>query len=273
MPTFTSDTDQLLVSLEDRVAVIVLNRPDARNALSPQLTGALRRAIAWANDDADVGGVLITGAGSAFCSGGDVKAMGARPLSDEKPPTVEQQFQEMRTRHHEIGGALRAMRKPSIAALPGPAAGAGMAIALSCDIRIAADTAFLSTGYARIGLSGDYGIAWLLSRVVTPGHARGLMLTSQRVAAQRAYEIGLVSQVVPAGELMSVALTQAKALANGPQVALAYIKDNLDEALQIDHATAIDREADRLLKSRTTSDHREAVQAFAEKREPQFKGD
>jgi len=273
MSTFASNTEQLQVSLEDRVAVIVLNRPDARNALSPELTGAFRGAIAWAADDTDVGAVLVTGAGNAFCAGGDVKAMGARPAADTKPPTVEQQFQEMRARHHEIGGALRAMRKPSIAALPGPAAGAGMAIALSCDMRIAADSAFLSTGYARIGLSGDYGIAWLLSRVVTPAHARALMLTSQRVGAARAYEIGLVNQVVSGTELMPVSLAQAKALANGPRVALAYIKDNLDEALDIDHATAIDREADRLLKSRTTSDHREAVRAFAEKREPEFKGE
>lgn len=273
MPAFSSDTEQLNVSLDDRVATIVLNRPEARNALSPELTGAFRKAIAWAGEDADVGAMLITGAGSAFCSGGDVKAMGARSPSGNKAPTFEQQFQELRTRHHEIAGALRAMRKPSIAALPGPAAGAGLAIALSCDMRIAAETAFLSTGYARIGLSGDYGIAWLLSRVVSPGQARQLMLTSERVTAQRAYEIGMVNRVVPADELMQVSMEQARNLANGPQVAYAYIKDNLDEALDIDHATAIDREADRLLKARTTSDHREAVSAFAEKRQPKFKGE
>jgi enoyl-CoA hydratase/carnithine racemase len=185
---------------------------------------------------------------------------------------VEQQYQELRARHHEIAGALRAMRKPTLAALPGAAAGAGMAIALSCDLRIAAESAFLSTGYARIGLSGDYGIAWLLSHIVTPGHARQLMLTSERVTASRAYEIGLVNEVVPADELMAAAMAQASVLAKGPQVAYAYIKDNLDEALDIPHTTAIDREADRLLKARTTADHKEAVKAFAEKREPVFSG-
>lgn len=272
MANFTSDTDQLDVTLDDRVATITLNRPDARNALSPELTGAFRQALVWARDDDDVGAVLVTGAGKAFCSGGDVKAMGSRPAADQPRPSVEQQFQELRARHHGIAGVLRDLRKPSVAALPGPAAGAGMALALACDLRIAADNAFLSTGYARIGLSGDYGIAWLLSRIVTPGHARQLLLTSERVGAERAYEIGLVNEVVPAEELARVAFEQARALAHGPQVAYAYLKDNLDEALQISHATAIDREADRLLKARTTEDHREAVKAFEEKREPQFKG-
>ena len=119
---------------------------------------------------------------------------------------------------------------------------------------------------------GDYGIAWLLSRIVTPAYARQIMLTSERVTAERAYEVGLVNEVVPADELGRVAFEQARALAHGPLIAYAYIKDNLDEALDTTHATAIDREADRLLKARTSMDHREAVKAFAEKREPTFSG-
>jgi enoyl-CoA hydratase/carnithine racemase len=269
---FQSPTEQLLVDLQDKVAVITLNRPEARNALSNELTGALRAAIAWAGEASEVGGILLTGAGSAFCSGGDVKAMGARQAK-AAPPSAHAQFQEMRARHQEVAGALYALRKPTVAALPGPAAGAGMAIALSCDIRLAADSAFLSTAYARIGLSGDYGIAWLLRRVVGPGRARQLMLTAERVPSARAYEMGLVNDVVPDAELPDAAQALARKLANGPQVALAYMKDNLDEALGIDHATAIEREADRLLKARSTSDHREAVRAFAEKREPNFTGE
>jgi len=272
MARFESGTDQLLVEQVDRVAMMTLNRPEARNALSDELTMAFRRAIAWAAQDEDVGALLVTGAGTAFCSGGDVKAMGQRNDNAADQPSTEAQFQAMRARHHEIAGALRALRKPSVAALPGPAAGAGMAIALSCDLRIAAESAFLSTGYARIGLSGDYGIAWLLSRIVGPGRARQLMLTSERVPAVRAAEIGLVNEVVADAELRTTALDLAGQFANGPQVAYAYIKDNLDEALSIDHATAIDREADRLLKARTTEDHKEAVRAFAEKREPEFTG-
>lgn len=272
MSDFESGTDQLLVTVEDRVAIATLNRPEARNALSDELTGALRRAIAWAREAPEIGALLLTGAGTAFCAGGDVKAMGQRNANPQDQPSTEAQFQAMRARHREIAGALREMRKPSIAALPGPAAGAGMAIALACDLRIAARSAFLSTAYARIGLSGDYGIAWLLTRVVGPGRARQLMLTAERVSADRAYEIGLVNEVVEDGDVAEASRARARALANGPQVAYAYIKDNLDEALQIDHHAAIDRELDRLLKTRTTDDHREAVRAFAEKREPTFRG-
>ena len=271
MPTFDSPIDQLHVELRDGVALLTLNRPEARNALSPDLTGALRKAIAWARDDSDVGCVLITGAGSAFCSGGDVKAMGAKQKS-AKPLSFEDQYQEMRGRHHEIAGELTAMRKPSIAVLPGPAAGAGMSIALACDMRFAAENSFLSTAYARIGVSGDYGMAWLLTRVVGPARARQLLLTSERVPAQRAYDIGLVNEVVADDQLQSTAFEMAAQLAAGPQVAYAYIKDNLDDALEIDHATAIDREVDRFLKTRSTSDHKEAVKAFAEKRPPVFHG-
>ena len=186
MSTFESGTDQLLVDLDERVARITLNRPEARNALSDELTMALRQALTWAAEDDDVGAVLLTGAGGAFCAGGDVKAMGRRNESTEPPPSLETQFQAMRARHREIAGALREMRKPSVAALPGAAAGAGLAIALSCDLRIAVRDAKLTTGYARIGLSGDYGIAWLLTRVVGPARARQLMLTSERVTADEA---------------------------------------------------------------------------------------
>ncbi|MEJ2088513.1 MAG: enoyl-CoA hydratase-related protein, partial [Gammaproteobacteria bacterium] len=252
MAGFESSTEQLLVSTEDRVAVVTLNRPEARNALSDELTLALRGAIAWAREAPEIGALVLTGAGGAFCAGGDVKAMGRRNASPGDQPSMEAQFRAMRARHQEIAGALRAMQKPSIAALPGPAAGAGMAIALACDLRIAARSAFLATGYARIGLSGDYGIAWLLTRVVGPGRARELMLTGARVSAERASEIGLVNDVVADEDLGKAAFALARSLAHGPQLAYAYIKDNLDEALHIDHATAIDREADRLLKARTT---------------------
>ncbi len=232
MELFEPDTDQLLVTLENRVACLTLNRPEARNALSPDLSAGLSGAIAWAAASDDVGAVLLTG----------------------------------------VGGALYALRKPTIAALPGPAAGAGLALALACDMRIAADTAFLTTGYAGIGLSGDYGIAWLLTRVVGPGRARQLLLTSERITAADAFDIGLVNHVVQADALLPGAMQIIDKLANGPAVAYSYIKDNLDEALAIDHATAIDREADRIVKTRTTHDHKEAVAAFAEKRPPQFRG-
>lgn len=266
---FESDTDQLRVTVEDRVATITLNRPEARNALSDELSGGLRKAIAWSATAPEVGAVLITGAGSAFCAGGDVKAMGRRN-AQAAPASPEAQFEAMRARHHEIGGALYAMRKPTIAALPGAAAGAGMAIALACDFRVAASNAFLTTAYARIGLSGDYGMAWLLTRVVGPARARALMLTAERVDAPQALSIGLVNQVCEPADLAADAFALARKLANGPVIAFGHMKDNLDEALMVDHATAIDHEAERIARSRATNDHREAVAAFAEKREPNF---
>tara|TARA_A100001037_G_scaffold280423_1_gene283171 strand:- start:1207 stop:2034 length:828 start_codon:yes stop_codon:yes gene_type:complete len=272
MSAFDSGTEQLLTSLEDRVFTITFNRPDARNALSDDLTGGLRRALKWAETADEVGAIVLTGAGGAFCAGGDVKNMNRRNTGDTPPVSAHGQFLDMKARHNETAGAIRGSRKPSIAALPGAAAGAGLALALSCDMRIGAERAFVSTGYARIGLSGDYGVAWLLTRVIGPARARELMLTADRVASDRALALGLFNEVVPDDELMNATHALAKRLANGPMVAYGYIKDNLNEALDIDHATAIEREADRLVKARTTSDHREAVSAFVEKRDPSFTG-
>jgi enoyl-CoA hydratase/carnithine racemase len=164
------------------------------------------------------------------------------------------------------------VRKPTIAALPGAAAGAGLAIAMACDIRIAAQSAFVSTGYLRVGLSGDYGIAWLLTRLVGTARARELMFTADRVDATRCEAIGLVNRVVPDEKLQDEAFALARSMAEGPTIALRYMKDNLDEALLFDFATARDHEAERLIRTTMTPDHREAVQAFIEKRKAVFSG-
>jgi len=164
------------------------------------------------------------------------------------------------------------VRKPTIAALPGPAVGAGLALAMACDIRIAAESAFVSTGYLRVALSGDYGIAWLLTRLVGTSRTRELMFTSDKVEARRAEAIGLVNRVVPDAELQQVAFALARSMAEGPTLALRYMKDNLDEALLFDFATARDHEAERLVRLTTTADHREAVQAFIDKRKAVFTG-
>lgn len=269
MANIDTGTEQLLCDLTDRVLTVTLNRPEARNALSMELMTALRRMVATYGDHPDVGALVVTGAGGAFSAGGDVKRMAARKDGEQ---TAEEKFQIMRARHHESAGAIHRLKIPTVAALPGPTAGAGLALALSCDMRIAADTAFLTTGYARVGLPGDYGAAWLLTRVVGPGRARELMLTSERVVAERALEIGLVNRVVPAEALQEATLEFVRPLANGPRVAFDYIKQNLDEALQVDHATAIDREAERMLRAQSTADHKEAARAFVEKRAPQFQG-
>jgi enoyl-CoA hydratase/carnithine racemase len=263
-------TTELLCEVRDGVALITLNRPEARNAMSDKLTPALRTQIRERGEDPEVGAILITGAGTAFCSGGDVKGMGGRGPRGQM--TFEERLGDLRWRQAGLTGALVAVRKPTIAALPGAAAGAGLAIALACDIRIAATSAFVSTGYARVGLSGDYGIAWLLTRAVGSARARELMFTAERVDAERCERIGLVNRIVPDDELQAEAFEFAKSLANGPRVALRNMKDNLDDALHIDYPTALYREAERLVQASRTEDHKEAVRAFVEKRKAVFVG-
>ena len=263
-------TNELLCVVREGVALITLNRPEARNALSDKLTPALRTQIKERGEDPEVGAILITGAGTAFCSGGDVKGMGGRGPRGQM--SFEERLADLRWRQANLTGALVAVRKPTIAALPGAAAGAGLALALACDIRIAARSAFVSTGYARIGLSGDYGIAWLMTRTVGPARARELMFTGERVDAERCERIGLFNRVVDDAKLQDEAFALAKSLAEGPRLALASMKDNLDDALHIDYATALHREAERLVRASRTADHKEAVQAFVKKRKPVFKG-
>jgi enoyl-CoA hydratase/carnithine racemase len=268
--TIDTGTEQLLCTVRDGVATITLNRPEARNAFSPAMSTALRELIPALDSDPDVRALLVTGAGTAFCSGGDVKNMGDRRAPTDQTP--DEKFRTMQQRHHGTAGALRALRKPTVAALPGAAAGAGLALALAADIRIAAASAFLTTGYTKVALPGDYGIAWMLTRTVGPARARELMLTAERVTASRAAEIGLVNRVVDDARLQDEAFALARSLAEGPAVAVEYIKDNLDEAFDVNHAEAIDREAERMMRAQGTEDHKEAVRAFVEKRKPVFKG-
>ena len=263
-------TDELLCEVTDRVAIITLNRPEARNALSDRLTPALRQMIKQCGEDTSVGAVLITGAGTAFCAGGDVKGMGDGAPRTEMP--FEERVANLRTKQRTLTGALVGLRKPTIAALPGPAAGAGMAIALACDIRIAAESAIMSTGYARIALTGDYGMAWLLTRLAGTARARELMFLSDRIDARRCEALGLVNRVVPDTELREAAFALARQLAEGPSFAFGRIKDNLDHALTSNLLASMDQEAENMVAATRTTDHREAVRAFVEKRKPTFTG-
>ena len=195
--TIDTGTDELLCVIRDRVAVITLNRPEVRNAMSDNLTPALRTMIRACGENPDVGVLLITGAGKAFCAGGNVKGMGAHRDRKKLEMSYEEKVADLQERQRLLTGALANVRKPTIAALPGPAVGAGLALAMACDIRIAAETAFVSTGYLRVALSGDYGIAWLLTRLVGTARARELMFTAEKVDAARCEAIGLVNRVVP----------------------------------------------------------------------------
>jgi enoyl-CoA hydratase/carnithine racemase len=265
-------TDELLCVIRDRVAIITLNRPEVRNALSDTLSPALRAMIKTCGENPDVGVLLITGAGNAFCAGGNVKGMGAHRDKKKLEMSYDEKVADLQERQRLLTGALVSLRKPTVAALPGPAVGAGLAIAMACDIRIAAQSAFVSTGYLRVALSGDYGIAWLLTRLIGTARARELMFTGEKVDAARCEQIGLFNRVVPDDRLEPEAFALAKSMADGPTLALRYMKDNLDEALLFDFATARDHEAERLIRLTTTSDHKEAVQAFIEKRKAVYRG-
>src|SRR2546423_4254271 len=223
-------------------------------------------------ENPEVGALLITGAGTAFCAGGNVKGMGSHREKKKLEMSYEEKVADLQERQRLLTGALISVRKPTIAALPGPAVGAGLAIAMACDIRMAAQAAFLSTGYLNVALSGDYGIAWLLTRLVGTSRARELMFTSERVTAARCEASGLFSRVVSDEKLQEEAFALAKTMAEGPTMALRYMKDNLDEALMFDFAPARAHEAERLIRSQKTADHREAVQAFIDKRKPLFAG-
>jgi len=262
----------VLFRVVNRVAIITLNRPEVKNAMSDTLTPALRTMIRTCGENPDVGVLLITGAGKAFCAGGNVKGMGAHRDKKKLEMSYDEKVADLQERQRLLTGALASVRKPTIAALPGPAVGAGLAVAMACDIRIAAQSAFVSTGYLRVALSGDYGIAWLLTRLVGTARARELMFTAERVDAARCEAIGLVNRVVPDEKLQEEAFALAKSMAEGPTLALRYMKDNLDEALLFDFATARDHEAMRLMRLATTADHKEAVQAFIDKRKPVFQG-
>jgi enoyl-CoA hydratase/carnithine racemase len=261
-------TDELICTLRNAVATISFNRPASKNSLSDTLTPALRRMVRYCADTNEIRAVLITGVGTAFCAGGDVKGMGGSRSSASL--SHSERVARLIERQRTLTGALYNLPKPTIAALPGPAVGAGLSIALACDIRIASETAFVSTGYSRIGLSGDYGIGWLLTRIVGTARARGMMYFSERIDATGCEAMGLFSRVVPDDQLRAIAFGMAETLASGPSLALGLMKRGLNEALSTDFMSSLDAEAERLVQSSASDQHREAVRAFVEKRKPTF---
>ena len=265
--TIDTGTDELLCRVEDRAAVLTLNRPRARNALSLELKEALLRVVPQLGRDEGVGCLLLTGAGGAFCAGGDTKTM----ARDGRLPSPQDRLRLLR-REHEIPRALYLLEKPVVAALPGPAAGAGLSLAPACDLRIAAESAFVTTSYVKLGLSGDYGGSWFLTRLVGTARARELYFTGDRVDARECERLGLVNRVVPDAELEKQALALAKRIAAGPPIALRYMKDNLNHALESDLRSHLDLEAERMVQGAQTEDYLEAVRALAEKRAPAFRG-
>jgi 2-(1,2-epoxy-1,2-dihydrophenyl)acetyl-CoA isomerase len=252
------------------VVTITLNRPEARNALSHEMLAGLEQALDYAERSPSVRVVVVTGAGGAFCAGGDVKAMAAR---GNDGPSVDERIHRQRLSQRNTAGRMYTMPKPVIAMLPGAAAGAGLSIALAADLRTMADTAFITTAFARVGFSGDYGGTFFLSRLVGSAKARELYYLSERVSAEECKRLGIVNHVFPAAQLEQQTMALARRLAAGPPIAYRYMKENLNRAaLGADAIECMDLEVTHHVHSGLTEDHREAAQAFVEKREPKFNG-
>jgi len=264
--------DVLTVEKEGRVMLVTLNRPERMNALTPQLHARLADALHDAAADPGVGAVVLTGAGRAFCAGGDLRQSG--PSHGERPraATMEERADDL-LHHAQTTQRLHTMPKPTIAMLNGAAAGAGLALALACDLRIAAQDAVLTTAYARVALSGDLGISWFLTRLVGGGRARELMLLSDKIDARRAESIGLVTRVVPGEALRDETMAIATRLAMGPTVAQRYIKQNLNDALAGALGDVLEAEATRMARCGRTPEVKEAALAFREKRLARFHDD
>ena len=266
-------TDELLCNVDERVATITLNRPEKRNALSDRLTPALRQTLLDLETRSDVGCIIITGSGSAFCAGGDVGGMGASKTPADAPqPSAEERTRSLIQKQETLTLRLADHAKPTIASLPGVAAGAGLSIALACDIRIAAASTFITTAFRNIGFSGDYGGSWLLTQLIGPSRAKDLYYTARRVHADEAVQLGLFNRVVADEELPSATLELARQIASGPPIALGYMKENINRAVTGDLRSCLALEADRMTRCAATKDHKEAVNAFLEKRPPLFSG-
>ncbi|HEX5320160.1 MAG TPA: enoyl-CoA hydratase [Stellaceae bacterium] len=257
----------LLEAKENGVAWLTLNRPERLNALSAEMTAGLTDALNRLATDREVGCIVITGAGRGWCSGGDVKSMESRG----RDQTVEDRVEGLR-RSHQLPLLMRNCPKPIVAAINGPVAGAGLGLALAADLRIAGKSARFGTAFVRIGYSGDYGGTWSLTRLVGTAKARELYLLGDVIDADEAFRLGIVNRLVDDAVLRDEAMTLARRLADGPRVALGYIKKNLFAAETEPFQTVLDLEAEHQARCAFTEDHKEAVAAFNEKRRPVFKG-
>ncbi len=256
----------ILTSVADRIATLTLNRPDRLNALTPEVFDECIAALrSWSSDPA-VAVVIVTGAGRAFCAGGDVSMMS---LVDALP--YEERVDRLRA-WHDLSWLLYSMPKITVASVNGFAMGAGLALCLTCDLRIASDQARFGTAYAKIAYSGDFGINWLLTRCVGPAKAKELVFLSEPFDAAEAARLGLLNRVVPHERLESDVQALAARLAEGPQIAFRYMKENVNLSTSHDFGTVLDREAETNLRCGETADHREGVKAFLEKRAAKFAG-
>jgi 2-(1,2-epoxy-1,2-dihydrophenyl)acetyl-CoA isomerase len=268
--TIDTGTEDLLAEVDDGVAVVTMNRPERRNALSGAMLDALARVLADLEIDNSVSCVVLTGAGGAFCAGGDVKGM-AEGSPELSRLSFDERIHRQRLQQRATSGKLWSMPKPTIASLPGPAAGAGLSLALACDLRYMAESAVVTTAFAKVGFAGDYGGIWFLSRLIGSAKARELYFLSDRVDSAEAERLGIVNAVFPDDKLGEEVIARARQIATGPRIAYRYMKENFNRSMNGELMECMDMEAAHHNRTGQTEDHKEAAQAFTEKRAPVFR--
>lgn len=264
-------SDFLLWEQDDHVLTLTMNRPEERNALStPDIFDAFDEAFRRVAEDIEIRAVILTGAGPAFCSGGNVKQMYRKEgVAAGSSADIRQTYKKSLLR---LPKALWELEVPVIAAVNGPAYGAGCDLALACDLRIASDTARFAAIFAKLGMVPVDGGAWLLPRVIGPAKAAEMIFTGDTIDAQTALELGLVSEVTPVEELLPKAKDLAARIACNPPHAVRLSKRLLREAVNSSFSAAIEMSAALQAIAHHTEDHNEAVAALIEKRTPKFTG-
>lgn len=260
-------TCDLLQTRSGGVVTLTLNRPERLNALSPEMLGGLRDALSQLATDPEARVLVLTGAGRGFCAGGDVKRMASGAIAYDAPDAVAVLRRKM-----ELARQLHEFPKPTLAMVNGPAAGAGLAFALACDLRIAGTSARFTTAFARVGLPGDFGGSYFLSTLVGSARAHELYFLGDTVDASSALAYGIVNRVVPDADLAAETAQLAARLAAGPPLAFAYMKRNLRAARGESLSRVLDLEAEHQIAASRTADHAEGTRAFVEKRPPAFTG-
>lgn len=266
-------TDDLVGYRDGPVAVLEFNRPDRRNALSIGIYDGFERALPRIADDPSIRVLMLTGRGSAFCAGGDVKGMNERNqlASSERPPMAAR-VADLRRRQRLVSHALRELPQPVVAALPGATAGAGLSIALAADLRVASPDALIVTAFGNVGASGDFGGSFFLTRLVGEAKAKELYFFSPRLGATEALDLGLVNAVLDDDDFGEAALAYCRRLAERPPLAMTRMKENINRAFDVGIGDALDAEAPNMAFTMASADHAEAARAFVEKRTPTFEG-
>ena len=260
-------TDTILSWRDGAVLTLTINRPDALNALNPPTMQALRAGIEAAGRDSAIGAVILTGAGRAFCAGADLKDVSAR--LDAGDTDVGR---DLRENYVPLTRAIRSCPKLVIAALNGIAAGAGLSLALACDLRIAAAGAQLIVAFVRVGLVPDAGSLFFLTRMLGLSKATELALTGDPLPVEEARQLGLIAAVVPGDQLMTTVMERARRLADGPRQTHTLIKRGMERAMDLDLDQVMELESHLQTLAARTPDTQEAIRAFIEKRKPSFRG-